>query len=66
VATLTAARQTEADIHFVEEDLPRTEVGVAITQHVEAVAFGSPSDARRLGAAAVEEHDEALRRLAES
>ncbi len=30
------------------------------------VAFGSPSEARRLGAAAVDRHDEALRRLAES
>jgi hypothetical protein len=36
-----------------------------ITQRIEAQAFGSPSDARRLGAAAVDEHDEALRRLAD-
>ncbi len=30
------------------------------------LAFGAPSEARQLGAAAVDEHDEALRRLAES
>ena len=35
-------------------------------QQVEALAFGSPSGARRLGAEAVEEHAEVLRRLAES
>jgi hypothetical protein len=33
---------------------------------VEAKAFGSPSDARGLGAAAVDEHDDALRQLADS
>lgn len=35
-------------------------------QRIEAQAFGSPSAARRLGAAAVDKHDEALRRLADA
>jgi hypothetical protein len=35
-------------------------------QKIEAKAFGSPSEARRLGAAAVDRHDEALRRLADA
>lgn len=35
-------------------------------QRIEAQAFGSPSEARRLGAAAVDRHDEALRRLADA
>ncbi len=55
-------------MNVVEEDA-RPRVGVAVTlirQHVRAEAFGSPSDARRLGAAAVDEHDEALRQLADS
>lgn len=37
-----------------------------IKQRVEAQAFGSPNEARRLGAEAVDEHAEVLRRLAES
>lgn len=55
-------------MRVVEEDArPRVEVAVTIIkQHVNAEAFGSPSEARRIGAAAVDEHDEALRRLADS
>jgi hypothetical protein len=49
-----------------EQGTPRLAVAATIIkQRIEAQAFGSPSDARRLGAAAVDEHDEALRRLAD-
>jgi hypothetical protein len=54
-------------VRVVAEVRPRVFVAMGfITQHVEAEAFGSPSDARRLGEAAVDEHAEALRRLADS
>jgi hypothetical protein len=49
-----------------EEGRPRIAVAVTlIKQRMSAEAFGSPSEARRLGAAAVDQHDEALRRLAD-
>ncbi len=45
---------------------PRLQVAVTIIrQKIQAKAFGSPSEARRIGAAAVDEHDAALRRLAD-
>jgi hypothetical protein len=55
-------------VRVVAEDAPpRLIVAVGlITQHAEAEAFGSPSDARRLGETAVDDHAEALRRLADS
>lgn len=54
----------------VKTAIPTVEL-VMVTEPLEQAnqsvrAFGSPSEARRLGAAAVDEHDEALRRLAES
>jgi hypothetical protein len=52
----------------VEESAP-ARVKVALTfvrQHVVAEAFGSPSEARRIGATLVDRHDEALRRLGDS
>jgi hypothetical protein len=53
-------------VHLKEQGAPRLAVAVTlIKQRVEAQAFGSPSDARRLGATAVDEHDAALRRLAD-
>jgi hypothetical protein len=57
---LTAAEKTE--VRLTEE--PR--LLARITQHVQAVAFGSPSEARVLGRMAVDEHDEDLRQLADS
>jgi len=58
-----------APVVRVHEEDARPRLAVAVTvikQQVEAKAFGSPSDARRLGAAAVDEHDDALRQLADS
>lgn len=61
---------------MISEADVKTAIPTVEMEHVEMVplegtnqsvlAFGSPSEARRLGAAAVDEHDEALRRLAES
>ena len=61
MVSLTVAEKAEMHV----KDPPRVWFR-RITQHVEAVAFGSPSEARRLGRAAVDEHDEDLRRLADS
>jgi hypothetical protein len=52
----------------VKTAIPTVEM---VTEPLEMVdqsvlAFGSPSEARRLGAEAVDEHAEVLRRLAES
>lgn len=54
----------------VKTAIPTVEM-VVVTEPLEmtnqsVLAFGSPSEARRLGTAAVDEHGEALRRLAES
>jgi hypothetical protein len=53
-------------VEMIEEQGTRLVALDVITQHVDAQAFGSPSAARRLGASAVDEHDDALRRLADS
>jgi hypothetical protein len=63
---------SEADVQTAipTVEMERVEMAV-VTEPLElmdqtVLAFGSPSEARRLGTAAVDEHDEALRRLAES
>jgi hypothetical protein len=51
-------------VRINEDAVPRLVVSVTtIKQHVHAEAFGSPSEARRLGAEAVDENAGALRRL---
>jgi len=56
-------------VKVVEEtQTPRVSVTVVATvrQYTKAEAFGSPSEARQLGAGAVDAHDEALGRLADA
>jgi hypothetical protein len=67
LTTVTSETPTPT-VRVVEEAASRrVDVAVGIiTQHAEAEAFGSPSEARRIGAATVDEHAEALRRLADS
>ena len=60
------SRVPAPSVEMIEEEGVRVVALDVITQHVEAQAFGSPSAARRLGAEAVDEHDGALRRLADS
>jgi hypothetical protein len=49
-----------------EVELTDPPVLVGITQHVTAVAFGSPSEAQRLGRAAVVDLEEDLELLSDS
>lgn len=64
--SVEAVTQAVPKVLVLHEDVgPRVWLAATIIKQ-QAVAFGSPSEARRIGAAAVDEHDDALRRLADS